>query len=297
MSALTLQQNARIIACLCEGVSIRATERLLGHHRDSIMRLGVSVGEGCVAIHQRLMQNIQVSHIELDEVWSFVKKKRKVVVAEDEDTVGDQFIFIAMDAIGKAIITWHVGKRTTRNTHKFVADLRTRVLGEPTITTDGFPAYQPALDLQFENAPRGIVDKQTVIVTASPDSERYHAREGIVKIERRVIQGQPTRIGTSFVERQNLTLRQSQRRLTRLSNGFSKKFKNHYAAISLYATHYNFCRVHETLRVTPAMQLGIADHIWSVEELVVTAMSGDVRQQVFAIKGRFHVIQGGKVWP
>lgn len=294
MRVLSAQQRANIIAHLCEGVSIRATERLTGHYRNTIMNLGVEVGEGCVAIHQNLMKNIQVPNVELDEVWSFVKKKRKNVTPEDEDTVGDIYIFMAMDSIGKAIISYHVGKRNSRNTHMLVADLRMRLLNNPTISTDGWPSYQTALDNLFEDSPRGIVDKQTVILAKGPEADNYYARETLVKVERRAVYGDPAYIGTSFIERQNLTLRQSQRRLTRLSNGFSKKFRNHCAAISLYVTHYNFCRIHETLRITPAMQLGITDHVWSVEELVQSALSGEIKAQIFAIKNRFHVVQGGK---
>lgn len=294
VSLLSIEQKTAVVAALCEGVSIRATERLTNVHRDTIMRLGVAVGQGCAALHGKHMRNLQVSRIELDEVWSFVKKKRRSVTAEDEETVGDQYIFLAMDATGKGILSWLVGKRTAYNTRRFVDDIRDRVIGEPEISTDGFQAYQPAIDLAFENSAHGVVDKQVVIVAGGPDSDNYYARETLVKVVRLPIKGAPAKISTSYIERQNLTLRMSQRRLTRLSNGFSKKFENHCAAIALYAFHYNFCRVHEALRITPAMQLGVADHIWTVSELVESALSGEVRARVQRAKEGFRVIQGGR---
>jgi IS1 family transposase len=283
-----------VIAALCEGVSIRATERLTGTHRDTIMRLGVKVGQGCMAVHGKLMVNLQVSRCELDEIWSFVKKKRRNVLEEDPDTVGDQFIYIAMDSVGKAILSWYVGKRNFRSTMHLIEDLRHRVVGSPDFNTDGYQPYQRAIDLVFDTSAHGVVDKQVVVIAAGPDSPKYFARESLVKVERYPMKGAPSTISTSFIERQNLTLRMSQRRLTRLSNGFSKKYENHCAAIALYAAHYNFVRIHETLRITPAMHLGVTDHVWSVAELVNAALNGEVQARVEREKQRFRVIQGGR---
>jgi IS1 family transposase len=258
------------------------------------MRLGLRVGQGCAVLHGLIMTNLRVSRVELDEVWSFVKKKRRNMTEDDPDTVGDQYIFIAMDGTGKAILSWLVGKRNGRNTQKFIDDLRVRVLGEPEISTDGFPAYMPAIERAFQSCSHGIVDKQIVIVAGGPDSDHYYARETLVAVKRNAARGTPTHISTSFIERQNLTLRMSQRRLTRLSNGFSKKYENHCAAVALYAMHYNFCRIHETLRITPAMHLGVTDHAWSIGELMRTAMTGKVQNRVDQVTGRFRVIDGGK---
>lgn len=297
MSHLTGDQQSAVIAALCEGVSIRATERLTGIHRDTIMRLGVKVGQGCNAVHGRLMVNLNVARVELDEVWSFVKKKKKNINdSDDAETTGDQFIYIAMDSTGKAILSWLVGKRNTRNTINFVADVRHRVLGNPEISTDGFAPYIRAVDEAFGGAAsHGIVDKQEVIIAKGPDADRYYAKQVLMKVERTAICGTPATISTSYIERQNLTLRMSQRRLTRLSNGFSKKYENHCAAIALYVMHYNFCRVHEALRITPAMQLGLTDHIWSVSELVNAALSGEIQDRVNSELSRFRVINGGKL--
>lgn len=232
-----------MMSALCEGVSIRATERLTGIHRDTIMRLGVKVGEGCAVLHGKLMRNLHCNRIEFDEVWSFVKKKKRNVQAHDPDTVGDQFIFMAMDSTGKAIISWLVGKRGMRNAISIAEDVRSRVLGNPEISTDGYAPYIRAVDEAFDGAAsHGIVDKQEVIIAKGPDADRYYAKQVLMKVERTAVSGAPHTISTSFIERQNLTLRMSQRRLTRLSNGFSKKYENHCAAIALYVAHYNFCR-------------------------------------------------------
>ncbi len=206
MNVLSEDKQTAVIAALCEGVSIRATARLHDVHKNTVMRLGVKVGEGCTAVHGKLMKNLQIGRIELDEVWSFVKKKRRNVEAEDPDTVGDQFIYLAMDSTGKAIVSWLVGKRNARNTMRFVEDVRYRVLGEPEFSTDGYQPYPKAIELVFDSAPHGIVDKQTVVVAAGPDSDRYYAKETLVKVERTAIRGAPAHISTSFIERQNLTL-------------------------------------------------------------------------------------------
>ena len=192
MSALTEDQKSAVIASLCEGVSIRATERLLNIHRDTIMPLGVKVGQGCTALHGKLMVNLNVSRIELDEVWSFVKKKRRNVVADDPDSVGDQFIYLAMDSTGKAILSWLVGKRNARNTMRFVEDVRHRVLGSPEFSTDGYQPYERAIDLIFDPSPHGVVDKQVVVIAAGPEADNYYARETLVAVKRIPMKGNPT---------------------------------------------------------------------------------------------------------
>jgi len=295
VSYLSEDQKSAVIAALCEGVSIRATERLTSIHRDTIMRLGVKVGQGCNALHGKLMVNLPISRIEIDEIWSFVKKKRRTIQEQDPDTVGDQFIYLAMDSTGKAIISWLVGKRSMRNTIHFMSDVRHRVTGNPEISTDGYTHYIRAVDEAFQGeAHHGIVDKQEVVIAKGPDAQKYYAKQVLMKVERTAVNGSPRHISTSFIERQNLTLRMSQRRMMRLSNGFSKKYENHCAAIALYVAHYNFCRVHEALRITPAMQLGLTDHIWSISELVNAALNDEMQDRVNNELARFRVIQGGK---
>jgi IS1 family transposase len=272
---LPFDRQVEIIAALTEGVSIRATERLTGVHRDTIMRLGVRVGFGCADVHDGLMHGLQVPRIELDEAWSFVGKKQKAVTREDSPEKGDQYVFIALAGAAKAIISYRVGKRTAENTRAFVMDVRQRVLGAPEISSDGFNAYPNAVELAFGiDCDFGTVEKHYSAPQAVEASRRYSPAE-VVSITTRAVVGRPKAISTSYVERQNLSLRMAQRRFTRLTNAFSKKLENHCAAVALYAAHYNFCRVHEALRITPAMQLGVTDHVWSIGELVHVALTGE----------------------
>jgi len=271
---LPFDRQVEIISALTEGVSIRAIERLTGVHRDTIMRLGVRVGTGCDKLHNAVMRGLRVPRLELDEAWSFVGKKQKRV-REGEANVGDQYVFIALAGAAKAIISYRVGKRTLENTQAFLWDVRERVFGAPEIITDGFRPYPSAIEEAFgANCTFGTVEKHYSAPMAVEAARRYSPAD-VVSITTRAVIGAPSHISTSYVERQNLTLRMSQRRFTRLTNAFSKKLENHCAAVALYASSYNFCRVHEALRITPAMQLGVTDHIWSIGELVAAALHGE----------------------
>jgi len=272
MNILQRDKQIEVISALCEGVSIRATERLTGIHRDTIMRLGARVGAGCAALHDKTMRHLQVPRIELDKAWSFVGKKQRQLKPGDGMDKGDQYIFIALAGSAKAIISYRVGKRDTFNTRAFVTDLRQRVLGAPEISADAFQAYPAAIDLAFDlECEIGQIEKHYKVEPAKEAARRYSPGQ-VVSVSRHQVVGLPTQISTSYVERQNLTLRMQQRRFTRLTNGFSKKLENHAAAVGLYVAHYNFCRVHEALRITPAMHLGVMDHIWTIGELVDAAL-------------------------
>ena len=294
MNILPFEKQVAAIATLTEGVSIRATERLTDIHRDTIMRLSVRVGEGCGRLHDHLIRDVQVAHIELDEVWSYVRKKQKKVKKEDGSDVGDQYLFTAMDATGKAILAYKVGKRTAENTQEFVADLRERVINRPNISSDAFNAYPEAVELAFGDD----VDYGQIVKVfqgePGPDAARRYSPGHVVGVNHRSVTGKPKRICTSYVERSNLTVRMQSRRFTRLTNGFSKKLRNHEAAISLFISHYNLCRVHETIRMTPAMMLGVTDHIWTIAELIEAATSPDAPAPVGRRVGRFRVIDGGQ---
>ncbi len=293
MNILPFEKQVAAIAALTEGVSIRATERLVGIHRDSVMRLGVRVGEGCGPLHDRMIRDVQVAHIELDEVWSYVRKKQKRVTKEDGADVGDQYLFTAMDATGKAILAYKVGKRTAKNTQAFVSDLRERVINRPNISSDAFNAYPEAVELAFGDD----VDYGQIVKVfqgePGPDAARRYSPGHVVGVNYRKVAGDPKRICTSYVERSNLTIRMQSRRFTRLTNGFSKKLRNHEAAISLFITHYNLARVHETIRMTPAMMLGVTDHIWTIAELIEAAMQDEAPQPAGRRVGRLRVIDGG----
>ena len=202
------------------------------------------------------MNGLRVARVELDECWSFVGKKQKRVERHEIFAKGDQYVYIALAGTQKAIISYRVGKRDTENTDLFVRDLRTRVIGAPEISTDGFKPYMPAIRDAFSGqAAHGVIVKTLSFTDLRKDAAHRYSPAAVVAVSREVLSGMPQQISTSYVERENLSLRMASRRFTRLTNGFSKKLDNHVAAVSLYVMHYNFCRVHETLRTTPAAAL------------------------------------------
>ncbi len=207
------------------------------------------------------MRDLQVSIIEFDEIWAYVGKKQHRAV-EDEADKGDQYTFTALDAIGKAIIAYRTGKRNAENTQAFAQDVRSRVINRPQITSDGFEPYVNAVERAFGADVDYAMLVKVYKAEPAKDAARRYSPGSVVGVNRARRAGQPKRahISTSHVERSNLTLRMQQRRFTRLTNGFSKKLENHQAAVSLYVAHYNLCRVHETLRITPAMALGVTDY-------------------------------------
>ena len=294
MNILPRDKQTEIIAALTEGCSIRAVERLTGIHRDTIMRLGFNVGVGCAKLHNVLMRDLRVNRVELDEIWQYVGKKRNQVKEGDPETIGDQYTFIALAGAAKAIIAHRTGKRDAHNTRLFLDDLRERVIGAPEISSDAFRAYPIAVERAFgTDCSFGTIDK-TFAVDAVPEAARRYSPGKVVAVERKTHLGTPEHISTSYVERQNLTLRMHQRRFTRLTNGFSKKIENHMAAVALYVCWYNFCRTHEALRITPAMHLGVTDHVWTIGELVAAALDGVIESEPRGRRhGRFTVIDGG----
>ena len=278
MNVLPFGKQVAIIAALCEGMSIRATERLTDVHRDTIMRLGVRVGQGCGRLHDYLVRDIRPAIIELDELWAFIGKKQRRLTTEDPRERGDCYTFVALDATNKAIISYRSDKRDGTTTELFLRDIKSRIKGRPLINSDAFQPYETAINVVFgKRADYAQVVKRYHGEPAI-DAARRYSPGVVVGIRREVKIGDPDieSVSTSHVERQNLSVRMASRRFTRLTNGFSKKLENHQAAVSLYVTHYNFCRVHEALRITPAMAIGVADNIWSVGELVQRAISGEI---------------------
>ncbi|MBI1393636.1 MAG: transposase [Alphaproteobacteria bacterium] len=281
MNRLPLERQIEIVAALTEGCSIRAAERMTSTHRDTIMRLGVRVGKACADLHDVMMRDLNVDYIELDEMWSFVGKKQRRTTPDDGADKGDQYIFTALDRFNKAIISYQVGKRNQNNTRRFLYDLRERVINTPQINSDAFPAYPEAVWSAFgDDCHYGQVVKQYVGEPPINAARRYSPGV-VVGIRKERIRGFPAphMISTSHVERSNLTARMASRRLTRLTNGFSKKLENHKAAFSLFVAHYNLCRVHETLRATPAMALGLTEHPWSIGELIEAAVTNETPQE------------------
>jgi IS1 family transposase len=279
MNALSRNQQIAVISALTEGCSIRATERLTGIHRDTIMRLAVRVGDGCAALHDEMMQFVQVNRLELDELWSYVGKKQKRITPADPADLGDQYVFIGIDANLKAIISYRVGKRDGENANEFLVDLRRRIVNRPEISSDGFSPYLEAVERSFgADCSYGQVIKHYHGEPAIDTARRYSPGV-VVGVRRHRLIGYQRRVCTSYVERGNLTVRMQQRRFTRLTNGFSKKLENHIAAVGLFVAHFNLCRVHEALRITPAMAIGITDHIWSIGELIDEALAEPMEQQ------------------
>ncbi len=277
-NVLPMGERVRVVSALVEGTSLRATERLTGVFRQAITNLLLSVGDGCRSLLDERMRDLHCDVLELDEVWTFVGCKEAHRDDSDPPEYGDAYTWVALDARTKIVPCFRVEKRTAAAANAFAADLRARVLGKPQITTDGFKPYVEAIEAAFGSR----VDYAQILKTyqtdeaggASRDDVRY-SRGRVVRSVKRTITGTPDEgnISTSYVERGNLTLRMGQRRFTRLTNAFSKKAENLRAAVALHFGHYNFCRVHMTLRVTPAMEAGLTDHVWSVEELITEALA------------------------
>jgi IS1 family transposase len=227
-----------------------------------------------------MFQNLQVSQVQLDELWAFIGKKQRRLTPEDSPERGDCFTFLATDALGKAILAYHAGKRDGASARAFLTDLRARVLNAPIMSSDAFPAYEDLVREIFgQRVHYGQITKRYV-GEPHKDAARRYSPGTVVGVEREALVGFPLRflIGTSHIERTNLTVRMSQRRFTRLTNAYSKKFDNHAAAVALFVGHFNFCRVHETLRVTPAMELAVTDHVRTIAELIEAAHAASKQQ-------------------
>lgn len=299
MNVLPREKQIEVIAALCEGVGIRTASRLTGVNRGTVGRLALQVGMGCAELHDRIMVGVRPERLELDEMWSFVGKKQKNVKKNEIFAKGDQYVFVGMAGTQKAIISYRVGKRDTHNTTEFLADLRERVIGQPEISTDGFQPYRPAIRDTFgREANHGIVVKTLSITNLAKQAAVRYSPAQVVAVKYETASGELEQISTSYVERQNLSMRMGSRRLTRLTNGFSKKLDNHCAAIALYVAHYNLCRTHEALKTTPAKAIGVADRAWSIAQLVDAALAVAPAMPTETPPDRrrkFTVIQGGRI--
>ena len=269
MNKLNIEQQEKVISALVEGVSIRSTERMTGIHRDTIMRLGVSTGQHCQNILDREMRNIKSSKIQMDEIWCFVgKKQRHVGLMDNVEEVGDQWIFVALDADTKLVPSFKIGKRTSENAIALTDDLASRLTNRVQISSDQLRAYIEAVDLSFG----GEVDYGQIVKSfeAEPVGAGRYSPPHVVSVDRHKVLGMPnmSHISTSFVERQNLTIRMQMRRLTRLTNAFSKKLDNLKAAVALHFAHYNFVRIHQSLKTTPAMEAGVTNRLWNIRDLL-----------------------------
>ena len=266
---LKSETKAQVVSLLCEGNSIRSIERITGIHRDTVMRLGVRVGTACAKIQDEKMRGLSCNQIEVDEIWGFVGAKRKN--ANKAGAYGDVWTFIALDADTKLIPSFVVGKRDAYHAKMFISDLAARMQKRVQVSSDGLAAYADAMERGFgAEVDYGQVSKTYSFENLTQNSAGRYSPAEVIKVEKVVITGMPdvNRICTSHIEKQNHTLRMHCRRLTRLTNAFSKKVENFEAAVAMNFAYYNFVRTHGAIRMTPAQAAGVENSAWTVAELV-----------------------------
>lgn len=269
MNRLDLKKRAQILGMLCEGMSLRATSRLADVSINTVTKLLVDVGTACAAYHDKHVRNVKSQRVQVDEIWSFTyAKARNLPTAKAApEGAGDTWTWSAIDADSKLIVSYLVGGRDAEYAHEFIRDVASRLANRVQLTSDGHGPYLGAVEDAFGDD----VDFATLIKIygQAPEGQRRYSPPVCKGARKDRVTGNPDpkHVSTSFVERQNLTMRMHMRRFTRLTNGFSKKIENHAHAVALHFMFYNFCRIHKTLRVTPAMQAGVADHVWTLEDI------------------------------
>ncbi len=270
MNKLPAVKRAQILGMMVEGVSIRAISRMTNASKNTIVKLLADAGNACSEYQDRALRNLNCERLQCDEIWSFCYAKQKNVPADKRGVFGygDVWTWTAIDADTKLVPCWHVGRRDARAAYEFMHDVASRLNHRVQLATDGHHAYLYAVYLAFKHN----IDYAMLIrkYGAVQESETRYSPPVCIGTDRKVIDGDPDpdHISTSYVERQNLSMRMGIRRFTRRTNAFSKKVENHMPALSIYFMHYNFVRIHQTLRVTPAMQANVTDRLWSLEDIV-----------------------------
>jgi IS1 family transposase len=269
-NVISNEKKVAVITALVEGCSVRSTSRMTGVSKGAVLRLLVSVGAACAAYQDRVIRNVAAKRVQVDEIWSFVGCKQKNVTAEkmEQGHCGDVWTFTAIEAQSKLVISWMVGARDAGCATEFLRDVEARLSNRIQLTTDGHKMYLVAVPDAFAES---VDYAQLVKVYGSdPEGQARYSPAQCLGTKRVDIIGSPDyeHISTSYVERQNLNMRMNMRRFTRLTNAFSKKLENHIAMIALFHMHYNFVRIHQTLRVTPAMAAGISARLWSLIDIV-----------------------------
>jgi IS1 family transposase len=270
MNRLTQEKQRQVIAALVEGNSIRATVRMTGVAKNTIVKLLADVGKACADYQDKVFHDLTCKRIECDEIWSFCYAKQKNVPEEKQDQFGygDVWTFTAICAETKLVPSWHLGRRDTENATVFMKDLASRLKHRVQLTTDGHAMYLDAVDDSFGT---DIDFSQLIKIYGIPEEtgKRYSPAQ-CLGTEKITVMGKPDKkyVSTSYVERQNLNMRMSMRRFTRLTNAFSKKVENLGHAVALHFMYYNFCRIHQTLRCSPAMAAGVTDRLWDVEDII-----------------------------
>ena len=269
MNKLSDDERAQLIACICEGNSIRSTVRLTGVAKNTIAKLLLEVGSAGANYEDRMIRNVRSKRVQCDEIWSFVYAKQKNVTAEisAKQMAGDIWTWTALDGDSKLVISWTVGGREANTAEHFIEDLAGRLANRVQLTTDGHQVYLTAI----EDAVGSDVDYAVSVKTfeSTQEETRYGPAQCVSCESHKIIGSLDAKhISTSYAERQNLSMRMQIRRFTHLTNAFSKKVENHAAAVVLYFIYYNWVRVHQTLRVTPAVEAGLTDHVWTIQEML-----------------------------
>jgi IS1 family transposase len=271
MNKLNTVKRTQIVSALVEGNSLRATARMSGVSFNTVLKLLPEIGQACEAYQRRVLVNLNCRRLQCDEIWSFCYAKDKNVPKDKRGKFGfgDVWTWVAIDADTKLVPSWRIGGRNAWHAQHFMYDLAARLANRVQLTTDGHRVYLQAVEQAFGND----IDYAMLVKLYGSDRGEGEARYSppeFVSCRSIAIIGDPDsrHISTSYAERQNLTMRMKMRRFTRLTNAFSKKVENHRWAIALHFMHYNFCRVHQTLRVTPAMEAGISNHAWEIDEIV-----------------------------
>jgi len=272
-------KKVAVISALVEGCSVRSTVRMTGVSKGAVLRLLENVGNACAEYQDRVIRNVAAKRVQVDEIWSFVGCKEKNVTPAKMNggICGDVWTFTAIEAQTKLVISWMVGRRDAGCAMEFLQDVQSRLSNRIQLTTDGHKMYLVAVPDAFAE---DVDYAQLVKVFGSdPEGQKRYSPAQCLGTKRVDIIGTPDHdhISTSYVERQNLNMRMNMRRFTPLTNAFSKKIENHVAMIALFHMHYNFVRIHQTLRVTPAMEAGISQHVWSVQDIVLMSDAHSVK--------------------
>jgi IS1 family transposase len=271
MNKLSTEQRVRVVSALVEGCGLRATARMTGVARMTVEKLLRDLGAACSMYQDEHLRNLRCRRIQCDEIWCFVYAKQKnvtVTISAVHPDAGDIWTWTALDADTKLMVSWLVGSRDAGAAYEFMQDVASRLQNRVQLTTDGHIPYLAAVEDAFgSDIDYAMLQK---IYGSDPSAEKRYSPAVCLGSLARPITGNPDpkHISTSYVERQNLTMRMSMRRFTRLTNGFSKKVEMHAHSVALHFMYYNFAKIHQTLRVTPAMEAGVSDHVWSLEELV-----------------------------
>jgi IS1 family transposase len=268
MNQLSLEKRTQIVTLLVEGNSLRSASRIADCSINTVTKLLVSVGNACQQFHDETVKNVSAKRIQADEIWSFVYAKAKNVPEDKKGSAGDVWTWTALDADSKLIVSWFVGNRDANSAHIFMQDVAKRLRNRVQLTTDGHHAYLDAVQDSFT----GIDYAQLIKIYGSEPQkgEKKYSPAECLGCRKSPVMGNPdpNHVSTSYIERQNLSIRMANRRFTRLTNAFSKKIENHCYALALYFVYYNFVRIHKTLRVPPAMEAGLVKDLWSVQDIV-----------------------------